>query len=142
MSELVFEKELKYEAILSNLPTLMSEIDSVLERFECSVKIQTQVDVAADEIFTNICSYAYPSQTGSVKVIISVYEEPKKIVICFADDGVPYNPLEKEDPNVTLSADDRPIGGLGIYMVKRMMDDMNYEYSEGKNILTLVKILG
>lgn len=61
MSEVVFEKELKYEAILTNLTALMSEIDSVLDQFDCSVKLQTQVDVSVDEIFTNICSYAYPS---------------------------------------------------------------------------------
>lgn len=141
MSEVVFEKELKYEAILTNLTALMSEIDSVLDQFDCSVKLQTQVDVSVDEIFTNICSYAYPSGTGSVVILIKVYEEPEQIAICFTDEGIPYNPIEKEEPDVTLSADERPIGGLGIFMVKRMMDEMNYEYSEGKNVLTLLKRL-
>ena len=141
MSEIVFETEFKYEAILTNLATLMAETDTILEQFECPFKVQTQVDVSVDEVFTNICSYAYPSQTGSVSVLIKVYEKPKRIAISFIDEGVPYNPLEKEEPDITLSADERPIGGLGIFMVKRMMDEMDYEYSEGKNVLTLLKII-
>ena len=139
MSKAVFEKELKYEARLSNLTDLTAQIDLLLEQMDCSVKIQTQIDVSIDEIFTNICSYAYQDKTGSAIVRVEGYENPKRLCICFTDEGIPYNPLEKEDPDINLSVEERPIGGLGIFMVKSMMDDMQYEYRDGKNVLTLFK---
>lgn len=140
MSEVVLKKELKYEAKLPNLTILTNEIDMILEQFECPMKTQTQIDVSIDEIFTNICSYAYAEgTTGFAEITVKVLEAPKKISLCFMDEGIPYNPLEKEDPDITLSVEDRPIGGLGIFMVKNMMDEISYEYRDGKNILTLFK---
>ena len=96
-------------------------------------------DIAIDEIFGNIASYAYAPGTGKVTVQIRVDDKARAVRITFIDSGVPYNPLAKEDPNVKLSAEERKIGGLGIFLVKKSMDDMIYEYKDGKNRLTLVK---
>ena len=98
-----------------------------------------QLDIAIDEIFGNIVNYAYTPEVGKVTVRLAVDEKTLTASLTLIDSGVPYNPLEKDDPDTTLSAEDRKIGGLGIFLVKKSMDDMRYEYKDGKNILTLVK---
>ena len=100
-----------------------------------------EIDVAAEEIFVNIANYAYAPKEGKASVRVQVSEDPAEVTISFADSGTPYNPLEKEDPDVTLSAEEREIGGLGIYMTKEFMDHVSYEYRDGKNILTMRKKL-
>ena len=100
-----------------------------------------QVDVAVEELFVNIAHYAYAPDTGSATIRVAPRQDPKGVAITFVDRGVPYDPLAKEDPDVTLSAEERQIGGLGIYMVKKSMDDMQYEYRDGQNVLTIVKNL-
>ncbi len=135
-------RELKLEdARLDLLSDVLSFVDGVLEEEGCSVKSQMRLDVAVEEIYVNIAHYAYAPATGPAVIRIDVSGEPKTVVITFMDRGVPYNPLAKPDPDVTLSAEDRPIGGLGIYMVKKSMDGMEYEYRDGQNILTLRKII-
>ncbi len=103
------------------------------------MKIQFQIDVAVEELFVNIAHYAYTPETGTATIRVKIEEDPLSASITFIDSGIPYNPLEKEDPDVTLSAEERGIGGLGIYMVKKSMDDMIYEYTDGQNILTIKK---
>ena len=103
------------------------------------MKAQMQISVAVEEIFVNIASYAYAPDKGSATVCVEVSGDPVTVTITFVDRGVPYDPLAKEDPDVTLSADERGIGGLGIFMTKKIMDDVAYEYRDGKNILTLKK---
>jgi anti-sigma regulatory factor (Ser/Thr protein kinase) len=95
--------------------------------------------VAAEEIFVNVASYAYTSGIGSVAIEVNFEEKPKAVAIRFIDSGIPYNPLEKEDPDVTLPAEKRGIGGLGVFMVKKSMDEVTYEYKDGKNHLTIRK---
>ena len=99
------------------------------------------IGVAVEEIFVNIASYAYAPEKGSATVRVEVSEEPVSVTITFVDHGTPYDPLSKDDPDVTLPADAREIGGLGIFMTKQLMDDVAYEYQDGKNILTLKKNL-
>ena len=99
----------------------------------------TDADIAIDEVFSNITHYAYHPSVGSATVKIEVIEEPMSVVITFIDGGTPYNPLEKEDPDITLSAEEREIGGLGIFMVKKSMDSIDYEYKDGQNILRIKK---
>ena len=101
------------------------------------MKAQMQIDIAVEEIFVNIARYAYAPGEGYA--VIGVLAEPGRAEITFADNGMPYDPLAREDPDVSLSAEEREIGGLGIYMVKKTMDVMRYEYSDGQNLLTLVK---
>lgn len=132
-------KELKVEATIENIPKVTDFVDEQLEAFDCPIKTQTQIDIAIDELFSNIVHYAYNSEIGSVTVRVEVQEEPLAVVITFIDDGVQYDPLAKEDPDTTLSAEERDIGGLGIYIVKKSMDDISYEYKNGQNILTIKK---
>ena len=103
------------------------------------MRVITQINVAVDELFSNIANYAYKPKTGQATVSLAVSDDGKTVTVTFTDSGVPYNPLAKKDPDVTLSADERQIGGLGIYMVKKTMDDVTYEFKDGKNILSIKK---
>lgn len=132
-------KELKLDAKVENLAQVLAFVDDELERFECPLKTQMQIDVAVEELFVNIANYAYQPESGSATIQAQIEEEPRSIALTFIDEGTPYNPLAKEDPDVTLSAEERSIGGLGIYIVKKSMDSVEYEYKDGKNILTIKK---
>ena len=134
-------KELTLDATVDNLSRVLAFVDEVLEEQECPMKTQMQIDVAVEELFVNIAHYAYPEGTGSATVCVSTEQEPKSVSITLVDRGIAYNPLAKADPDLSLSADERPIGGLGIYMVKKSMDDIRYEYRDGQNILTIKKLL-
>ena len=105
------------------------------------MKTQMQIDVAVEEIFVNIASYAYAPLTGIAKIRVEITEDPATAVITFIDRGIPYDPLAKKDPDIHASVDDRSIGGLGIFMTKKMMDEVKYEYRDGENILILKKKL-
>ena len=132
-------KELTIEAKVANLQQVLDFVDENLKSMRCPMKILIQIDVAVEEIFVNVASYAYAPNTGSVTVQMELQEHPRTVVITVIDSGIPYNPLAKEDPDVTLSAEERAIGGLGIYMVKKSMDKMEYEYTDQKNVLKMYK---
>ena len=134
--------ELIVEAKLDNLAQVLQFVDSRLEEEDCPIGVQMKIDVAVEELFVNIASYAYAPGSGSATVRMEVEEDPKTVVITFVDCGVPYDPLAKEDPDVTLSINDREIGSLGIFMVKKSMDDMIYAYENGQNVLTIRKRIG
>ena len=134
-------KELTVDADRKNLLAVQAFIDEELEGADCPMATQITIDVAVEELFVNIADYAYDGKTGKVTVQVSMHENPASAVITFIDSGKPYDPLAKPDPDVTLAAKDRKKGGLGIFMVKNSMDDMRYEYKDGKNVLTLVKNL-
>ena len=136
-----FVKELTIEADVNNLEKVLAFVDEQLEVHDCSPKIQMQIDVAVEELFVNIAHYAYNPEIGAATVRVEIQPEPLAVLITFIDNGVPYDPLAKEDPDITLSAEERQIGGLGIYMVKKSMDDITYEYKDGKNILSIKKEL-
>ena len=133
--------KLSIEASINNLDAVIDFINSELDSYECPIKTRTRLDIAVEEIFVNIAHYAYSGETGMAEIIIDIKSDPTAAVITFIDSGVPYDPLAKEDPDVTLSLEQRKIGGLGIFMVKKSMDDMIYEYKDGKNHLTIVKNL-
>lgn len=132
-------KEIELDAVVDNLPELTTFVESYAESLDCPVKVMMQLDVAIDEIFSNITHYAYPDKSGKVKVSIDCLENPKRMKLMFEDEGIRYNPLEKEDPDINISAEERQIGGLGIYIVKKTMDSMEYSYENGRNILTIIK---
>lgn len=134
-------EELVIEATVDNLSKVMEFVDAELEKAGCGMKSQMQIDIAVEEIFVNIANYAYKPGTGDATIRVSVVGKPAMASITFIDSGIPYNPLAKDDPDVTLSAEERQVGGLGIFMVKNSMDDMIYEYKDGKNVLTLKKQL-
>ena len=133
-------KELTIAATVENIETVTNFVNEQLDAFDCPMKAQMQIDIAIDELFGNIAHYAYNPDVGEATVRVEVTENPLAVVITFIDKGVPYDPLAKDDPNTTLSADEREIGGLGIYMVKKSMDDITYEYKDGQNILKIKKI--
>jgi anti-sigma regulatory factor (Ser/Thr protein kinase) len=132
-------KELTIDATLDNIPVVTDFVSEQLELLDCSMKVQIQISIAIDELFSNIARYAYNPKTGSATVQVEVTDEPLAVVVTFIDEGKPYDPLAKEDPDITLSAEEREVGGLGIYMVKKSMDDVTYEYKEGRNILKIKK---
>ena len=133
--------EIEIKALTENLQELISFVDGHLEDMGASMKAQMQIDIAVEELFVNIAHYAYAPDVGEAVISVAKDKEKNQISITFADSGKPYNPLEKTDPDVTLSAEERSIGGLGIFMVKKSMDDIRYEYKDGQNILTITKRL-
>ena len=134
-------KELTIAATVENIGTVTDFVNEHLESYDCPMKAQMQIDIAIDELFGNIAHYAYNPEIGQATVRVEVIEDPLAVTITFIDNGVPYDPLAKADPDTTLSAEERDIGGLGIYMVKKSMDDIIYEYKDGQNILKIKKYL-
>ena len=132
-------KQIKVKADTAELDNVLSFADTILEELGCSVKAQMQIDIAIEEIFVNIAHYAYPESEGEAVIYVEPGESGSSVTITFEDEGIQYDPLKNEDPDITLSAEDRPIGGLGIFMVKKSMDEVSYEYKDGKNRLTIKK---
>ncbi len=131
--------ELTLEARVDNLMRVLDFVDGHLKAENCPDKVQTQIDIAVEELFVNIASYAYVEETGYATIRVETEEPYHAVAITLIDSGIPYNPLAKEDPDVTLSAEERKIGGLGIYMVKQSMDAVSYEYRDGRNVLRIRK---
>ncbi len=133
-------KQITVDATIDNVQNVTDFVNEELENLGCSMKAQMQIDIAIDELFGNIAHYAYGSNSGTATVEVhGRKEEPAQVFITFKDQGVPYNPLEKADPDVTLSVEDRQIGGLGIFLVKKTMDEMQYQRCKGQNVLTIKK---
>lgn len=112
-------------------------IEAELEKIDCPLKSVMQITVCVEEMFVNVAHYAYAGEEGKVKLTID--EENGIVTISLTDSGVPFDPLKKEDPDITLSAEERGIGGLGIFMVKKSMNEVAYERKDGKNIFTMKK---
>lgn len=132
-------KELRLQASDETLYTVLDEIERQLDENNCPEMIKSIMLVAVEEIFVNIAHYAYGGKSGEAIINLDVRQDPKCCRVEFRDRGIPYNPLEKADPDITLSAEEREIGGLGIYMVKQSMDRVDYRYEDGCNILTIEK---
>ncbi len=132
-------KELTLDAKVENIPALTAFVDEWLEGLDCPIRAQMQIDVAVDEIFSNIAQYAYGPEGGSARILLEFDAADRTARITFIDGGVAYNPLAKADPDVTLSAEERDIGGLGIFLVKKTMDAMAYRREDNRNMLTIHK---
>ena len=132
-------KELTIAATVESIETVTAFVDEQLEILDCPMKAQMQIDIAIDELFSNIAHYAYHPEIGEATVRVEVVEDPLAVIITFIDNGVAYDPLKQADPDITLSAEEREVGGLGIYMVKKSMDEISYEYVNGQNILKIKK---
>ena len=131
-------RELTLPAEIDRLPEVLSFVEEQLEEIGCPMKAQMQVSVAVEEVYVNIASYAYAPGTGMATIRLALTEE-QAVTITFIDSGVAFNPLEKEDPDVSLPAEEREIGGLGIFMAKKTMDEVRYERAGMYNVLTLIK---
>ena len=134
-------KELTIATTVENIETVTDFVNEQLEALDCPMKAQMQIDIAIDELFGNIAHYAYHPDVGNATVRVEVTEEPLAVIVTFIDKGMPYDPLRAVEPDITLSAEERNLGGLGIYMVKKSMDEITYEYKDGKNILSIKKKL-
>ena len=134
-------KKLKVEAAVKNIEVVTDFINAELERLNCPPKARTQISIAIDELFGNIARYAYTPKVGNAEVQFEVEENPLSVIITFIDSGKQFNPLEQAQPDITASAEERKIGGLGIFLIKKTMDMVEYDYKEGHNILKIKKHL-
>ena len=133
----IIRRSLTTEAVLNQLGEVEGLVNGVMDELGCPANARKKVNLAVEEIFVNIAGYAYGSDGGTVSV--EVAGSRTEIAVTFRDSGVPYDPLQKPDSDVTLSADQRQVGGLGIYLVKKNMDTVSYSYIDGQNVLTLTK---
>ncbi len=134
-------KTVTVSPILENVEYVTQFVRNELKAHGCSLKNQFKIAIAIDELFSNIVKHSIDADSNDV--ILSVYfeDDPKAVLISIVDSGKPFNMLERRDPNIRLSAKERKPGGLGIFMVKRIMDDIKYEYKNGNNILHIIKYL-
>ena len=133
------EKVLRIPAALEDMDEVLDFVGSVLNAHGCAPQTLAQLRMAMEELYVNVAHYAYPSGDGWAEIRGSV--EDGVATFRLIDGGTPFDPLAKPDPNVLLSGEERQIGGLGIYMVKNMVDEVEYEYRDGCNQLTLRKKL-
>ena len=134
-------KEMTLPAAKESIPRMTAFIDGQLEAAACPVKAQLQIDLVLDEVLSNIAAYAYGAGPGEVTVRFDLEDASRTASITFLDSGCPFDPLARPDPDVTASAEERDAGGLGIYLVKKTMDDVQYRYEKGRNVLTVRKRL-
>ncbi len=127
------------QAEIADITEITDRVNEELNMIGCTQKARTQLDIAIDEIYSNIVKNAYPESKGPVSVTLCLCNDGTNVMLTFTDNGVPYNPLRKEDPDITLSIEEREIGGLGIFMAKKAVDEMSYEYKDEMNILKLRK---
>lgn len=132
-------KEIILKAEESNIDIATEFVESLLRDAGCSDNDRALLDIALDELFCNIARYAYGNKDGNVTVRFEFDEKEKNAAVTLIDSGIPFDPLKKKDPDITLSAEDRKIGGLGIYMVKKIMDAVEYKYEDGHNIIRIIK---
>lgn len=132
-------KKLSLEATVANIGAVTAFVEEALEAAGCPMKAMMQINVAIDELFGNIARYAYKQGTGMAEVDIDIDEAAREVRLTFIDSGIPFDPLAVPDPDVTGSAQERALGGLGIFMVRRSMDGMAYRREGGRNILTIRK---
>ena len=129
------------DATVENIEAVTEFVNEHLEKLCCPPKAQMQIDIAIDELFSNISLYAYAPDTGPATVCVDVEENPLSVILTFIDNGKPFDPLSTDDPDVTLPAEKREIGGLGVFLVKKTMDSIDYEYKDGQNILRIKKAI-
>ena len=121
------------------LNDVLGFVEETLETFECPMKTQMAICVAIEEVFVNVARYAYPDREGDMTLHIGFDDQTRNVTFIMSDKGVPFDPLKKPDPDITLSAEEREIGGLGIFITKKTMDTVTYAYENGENILTMIK---
>lgn len=131
--------EITVAAKVEELQKVLDFVDEFLEEKECSMKAQVQIDIALEEIFVNVAHYAYTPNDGNVTITLDYDNNDRYLSVTLMDQGIPFDPLAKEDPDVTLAAEDRQIGGLGIYMVKKSMDEVSYSREGDNNVFCFKK---
>ena len=132
---------LRIPAEVSTLDEVNVFLDRQMEACGCPEMAQFQIRLAVEEVFVNISSYAYLPETGMAEIRFDCLEDPRRIEICFVDNGTPFDPLSKEDSDTSENAIIQREGGMGILLVKNMMDEVRYVYEDQQNKLTIVKLL-
>ncbi len=132
-------EKITVEATVDNLQQIIDFATERLEARDCPIKASMQLELVIEEVFVNIASYAYESATGEATFCMDFTQNPDAVFLTFIDGGKPYNPLEKTDPDITLDVNEREIGGLGIFLVKKNVDEISYERTDNKNILRMKK---
>lgn len=135
-------KERIFEAKKNSLTEVLAFLEGELEKVSCDIRTQTALCIAMEEIFVNIADYAYPEGGGTARISIDIDEETRIATFAVCDTGIPFDPLKKEEPDITLSAERREVGGLGIFIVKKTMDSVAYIRENGENRLTMTKKIG
>lgn len=133
-------EKITVEAVLENLQTVIDFATEQLEARDCPMKVVMQTELVIEEVFVNIANYAYHPEIGAATFCMEFEDNPSALLMTFIDGGKPYNPLKKTDPDTTLDINEREIGGLGIFLVKKNVDEIAYEYADGKNILHMKKL--
>ena len=128
----------EYDADDKLLPDVLGFVEAELEKLDCPMKVQTQLAIAVEELFVNIAHYAYDGKPG--KMQLGLLPIDGGVSLRFSDHGMPFDPTARKDPDITLPAEERDVGGLGILMVKKTMNSVDYKYENGQNILTLTKL--
>lgn len=134
-------KELTVEATTENIETVTDFVSVELEQIDCPMKIQAQISIVIDELFGNIARYAYQPETGTATVQLYTEENPLTVILIFSDNGIPFNPLEQEEPDIHADLKNRKPGGMGIFLVKKLMDLVEYSYQNGQNIVLIKKTI-
>jgi anti-sigma regulatory factor (Ser/Thr protein kinase) len=132
-------KTLELPALMDNLDEFLDFVITGIHQAISDKKNLFQIRLVCEEIIVNVIHYAYPDGEGNVAVSYDISPDQGLLTITIADRGVPFNPLEKDDPDISLPLDERPIGGLGIFMVKSIMDEVRYQRENDMNTLTLTK---
>ena len=133
--------ELTVPARDASLEAVQAFLEERLEGWDCLRKTRMQISLVAEEVFVNIAHYAYPGTEGSAVIGVQISGQPPVLTLRFADRGIPFDPFARPEADITLSAHERPIGGLGIFLTRKIMDEAEYAYEEGQNVLTLRKKL-
>lgn len=131
------DRKLRIEASIEKWPEVREFVCGLLDEYDCPEKIKYKIEVSLEELFVNIAHYAYPDRNGWVDIHAAVKNHAVTVVM--RDGGIPYNPLSRKDPDITLSAEERRIGGLGVFLVKKYMDEVYYAYKNGCNQMTMKK---
>jgi anti-sigma regulatory factor (Ser/Thr protein kinase) len=126
-----------FSADIKSVPAMMNFVDAFIKNLP--EKAAYNVRLSCEEVILNIVSYAYPGGDGQLDMSWEDDTERGLLNVTFEDSGVPFNPLQKEEPDLTIPMRERKIGGLGIMMVRKLMDEVRYAYVDGKNRLTITK---
>ena len=129
------------QATVENMTVVSRFLDELLSSTSCSARARMQLELAVEELFVNIATHAYGARIGQVTLCGGISDTPPSAWIRFSDAGTPYNPLERDDPDTDMALAERDVGKMGVFLAKNSVDDMHYEYRDGKNILTIGKKL-
>ena len=133
--------KMRIPATKESMNQILSMVSGDMEKTHCQTKQIYKMEIAIEELFVNIVNYAYPDADGDIEVLYDLSDQGDTVQLdlTLMDTGIPYNPLEEKEPDITLGAEERKAGGLGIFLAKKFMDSISYEYKEGYNCLSVSK---